>query len=50
MDIHELAAGKLAALLARRKARDLFDSRLVLSHRRSGPGNDSGQPSSSTGR
>ena len=31
MDIHELAAGKLAALLARRKARDLFDSRLVLS-------------------
>ena len=31
LDIHELAAGKLAALLARRKARDLFDSRLVLS-------------------
>ena len=29
MDIHELAAEKLAALLARRKARDLFDSRLV---------------------
>ena len=29
LDIHELAAGKLAALLARRKARDLFDSRLV---------------------
>ena len=31
VDIHELAAGKLAALLARRKARDLFDSRLVFS-------------------
>ena len=31
LDIHELAAGKLAALLARRKARDLFDSRLVFS-------------------
>ena len=33
VDIHELAAGKVAALLARRKARDLFDSRLVLSIR-----------------
>ncbi len=33
VDIHELAAGKLAALLARRRARDLFDSRLVLSMR-----------------
>ena len=31
LDIHELAARKLAALLARRKARDLFDSRLVFS-------------------
>ena len=31
VDIHELAAGKLSALLARRSARDLFDSRLVLS-------------------
>ena len=31
VDIHELAAGKVVALLARRKARDLFDSRLVLS-------------------
>lgn len=31
LDIHELAAGKLAALLSRRKARDLFDSRLILS-------------------
>ena len=31
LDIHELAAGKLAALLARRKARDLFDGRLVFS-------------------
>ncbi len=26
VDVHELAAGKLAALLSRRKARDLFDS------------------------
>ena len=31
VDIHELAAGKLAALLARRAARDLFDGRLVFS-------------------
>lgn len=31
VDIHELAAGKLTALLARRKARDLFDSSLLLS-------------------
>jgi hypothetical protein len=30
MDIHELAAGKLAALLSRRKARDLFDSHRIL--------------------
>lgn len=29
VDIHELAAGKLTALLDRRRARDLFDSRLV---------------------
>ena len=29
LDIHELAAGKLAALLARGKARDLFDSRQI---------------------
>ena len=31
VDLHELVAGKLAALLARRKARDLFDSRLIFS-------------------
>ncbi len=31
MDIHELAAGKLSALLARRRARDLFDGRLIFS-------------------
>lgn len=31
LDIHELAAGKLAALLARQTSRDLFDSRLVFS-------------------
>ena len=31
LDIHELAAGKLSALLARRRARDLFDSRLLFS-------------------
>lgn len=31
VDIHELAAGKLSALFARQSARDLFDSRLVLS-------------------
>ncbi len=31
VDVHELAAGKLVALLDRRKARDLFDSSLVLS-------------------
>ncbi len=30
LDIHELAAGKLAALLARREARDLFDAHLLL--------------------
>lgn len=30
IDIHELAAGKLAALLARRQARDLFDSHHIL--------------------
>lgn len=31
VDVHELAAGKLAALLARQRARDLFDSRLIFS-------------------
>jgi len=31
LDIHELAAGKLAALFARKKARDLFDSHKILS-------------------
>lgn len=31
VDIHELSAGKLTALLARRRARDLFDGSLVLS-------------------
>ena len=31
-DIHELAAGKLAALLSRRRARDLFDCCQLLSH------------------
>lgn len=30
LDIHELAAGKLAALLSRHQARDLFDSQTVL--------------------
>jgi hypothetical protein len=31
IDIHELAAGKFAALLARRQARDLFDCHRILS-------------------
>ena len=31
LDIHELAAGKLCALLARQQARDLFDSHQLLS-------------------
>ena len=31
LDIHELAAGKLAALLSRRRARDLFDCRQIFS-------------------
>ena len=31
VDIHELVAGKLCALLSRNRARDLFDSRLALS-------------------
>ena len=31
VDIHELAAGKLAALLSRRRARDLFDCRRIFS-------------------
>ncbi|NLE95478.1 MAG: nucleotidyl transferase AbiEii/AbiGii toxin family protein, partial [Dehalococcoidia bacterium] len=30
LDIHELAAGKLAALLSRRQARDVFDSHRLL--------------------
>jgi predicted nucleotidyltransferase component of viral defense system len=30
LDLHEVAAGKLAALLARRQARDLFDSHRLL--------------------
>jgi hypothetical protein len=30
IDVHELAAGKLAALLARGQARDLFDSHRIL--------------------
>ncbi len=30
LDLHELAAGKLAALLSRRQARDLFDSHRIL--------------------
>lgn len=30
LDIHELAAGKLAALLSRRQARDLFDGHRIL--------------------
>ncbi len=32
LDIHELAAGKLAALMARRQARDLFDTHQLLHH------------------
>lgn len=31
VDLHELAAGKLAALLSRRRARDLFDASLIFS-------------------
>ena len=31
VDMHEVAAGKLAALLTRRRARDLFDSSLIFS-------------------
>jgi predicted nucleotidyltransferase component of viral defense system len=30
LDLHELAAGKLVALLARGQARDLFDSHRIL--------------------
>jgi predicted nucleotidyltransferase component of viral defense system len=37
LDIHELAAGKLCALLARRQARDLFDSHQLLSHKELDP-------------
>lgn len=32
LDVHELAAGKLAALLARTQVRDLFDSRQIFSN------------------
>ena len=32
LDIHELAAGKLCALLARQQGRDLFDSHKLLNH------------------
>lgn len=32
VDIHELAAGKLCALLARQQGRDLFDSHQLLNH------------------
>jgi len=32
LDIHELAAGKLCALLARQQGRDIFDSHQLLSH------------------
>jgi len=32
LDIHELAAGKLCALLARQQGRDLFDSHQLLNH------------------
>ena len=33
LDVHELAAGKLCALLARQEARDLFDSYQLLVHK-----------------
>ena len=33
LDVHELAAGKLCALLARQEARDLFDSYQLLIHK-----------------
>ena len=32
LDLHELAAGKLAALLSRRASRDLFDTHQLLTH------------------
>ena len=32
LDIHELAAGKLCALMARQQGRDLFDSHQLLNH------------------
>ena len=32
LDVHELAAGKLCALLARQQGRDLFDSHQLLNH------------------
>ncbi len=34
LDLHELAAGKLAALLARRASRDLFDAHKLLTQRK----------------
>lgn len=34
LDLHELAAGKLAALLARRASRDLFDAHQLLTQRK----------------
>jgi hypothetical protein len=37
VDYHELAAGKLAALLARKQARDLFDSHRILQMRNLDP-------------
>ena len=41
VDIHELVAGKLCALLSRNRARDLYDSRLALSLGVPGAGFDS---------
>jgi predicted nucleotidyltransferase component of viral defense system len=37
LDVHELAGGKLAALLSRHAARDLFDAHLLLADRRIDP-------------
>ena len=37
VDLHELASGKLSALLSRCKARDLFDTRLLLSMEKLNP-------------
>ena len=49
LDHHELAAGKLAALLARKQARDLFDSHRILGWKTSNV-IDSALDSSSTAR